>query len=75
MIIIEYPPDYDGELHVNVIERADGCYQYSFAHTKRVDGKESTQFEVLVAAAKAIVAYDKHLKDKKPRSLHYIPQN
>lgn len=59
-IIITYPPDYDGELHIKAIPQLGGnldktiiAYRYEFVHTSH-NGKLN-ELEVLVEAALAII--------------------
>lgn len=55
-IVITYPPDHDGELHIKVVE-SDYAFGYAFEHTKTGDA-----FESLVSAANGIIAQALRLK-------------
>ena len=55
-IVITYPPDRDGELHIKVSE-SDYTFGYEFRHTKSGDA-----FDTLLAAAKGIIAQALRLK-------------
>lgn len=60
LIVIRYPPDFDGELHISCKEIPHPVkfdYQYTFTHAEKGDS-----WETLVAAAKAIVAQDERMK-------------
>lgn len=59
-IIVTYPPDHDGELHILVetevrVKQPSNAhaYEYKFRHAAK-----GTAWETLVAAARAIIAQD-----------------
>ena len=61
LVIITYPPDYDGQLHIVAevhthVKSGMVTYEYSFKHAAQGDTK--TSWETLVIAAKAIIAQD-----------------
>lgn len=60
-IVITYPPDYDGELHIDAEEKvglskSSRSWKFTFEHAASSD---ESAWETLVAAAKAIVAQQK----------------
>lgn len=58
MIIIHYPPNFDGELHINV-ENIKDAYKFEFTHTSSNGlGWINTKWDTLVLVAKAILAQD-----------------
>ena len=52
-IVIQYPPDYDGELHINA-ERVSNGIKYSFIYACKDNDNE---LEVLWEAARQITCY------------------
>ena len=66
MIVITYPPEHDGELHIDVKKnsrygKASADFTYTFTHASK-----GNEWETLVAAAKAIIAQDERgMKSKK----------
>jgi hypothetical protein len=63
-IIIQYPPDFDGELHIECRESRylkATIYYYSFGHGAKGDDSWAT----LVEAAKAILAQEYRLQRRK----------
>lgn len=63
-IVITYPPDYDGELHVGCLEKLSRFgkeFLYSFTHAAP---ENATAWDTLVIAAKAILAQDERRKAK-----------
>ena len=66
-IIVTYPPDHDGELHIVVetkthVKSGRMTYEYSFKHAAQDDTK--TAWKTLVIAAKAIIAQDFRNRNK-----------
>ena len=55
MIIIKYPPDFDGELHVKVTPKQN-AFTYEFTHNNK--SGTLTEWQALVKAAIAIVEQD-----------------
>jgi hypothetical protein len=56
-IIIKYPPDYDGELHITVLA-AERWVEFQFTHSKK---ENEGVWETLVKAAEAIIAQNKRM--------------
>lgn len=59
-IVIEYPPDYDGELHIWAYKNS-GSINFTLQHAiqKNEHTKtDETEWENLVRAARAIIAQD-----------------
>lgn len=55
-IVIKYPPDYDGELHV-MVEVRGTAYVYQFTHAKmKIDGYAADEWDTLVKVARDIIA-------------------
>lgn len=66
-IVIHHPPDFDGELHIQVEASSlfPGALKYTFIPNIVIHhAAKGTEWETLVAAAKAIVAQDQR-KSKK----------
>ena len=61
LIKINFPPKYDGELHIKV-ETLQDAYAYTFIHAATGD-----EWKTLVTAAKAIIAQDKRLINHKSK--------
>ena len=57
-IIVKYPPDFDGELHIEWEEDRYG-YKYQFAHAGT-----GTEWDTLVEAARGILAQDQRMGRK-----------
>ncbi len=60
-IVIQYPPDFDGELHIEAEEvkglsSASRSWKFEFNHAA---SEGESAWETLVAAAKAILQQDK----------------
>lgn len=58
-IVIQYPPDFDGELHIDAVENRDrkgkiDAFQFTFIHA----AVEGDAWKTLVKAAKGIIAQD-----------------
>ena len=57
-LIIQYPPEFDGELHIKwesfLIDNSK--YTYQFTHSA-----EGNEWDTLVSAARAIIAQDERI--------------
>lgn len=65
LIVIQYPPDFDGELHIRQEDiyptsRNSAAYRYEFVHVQ-----QGSPWETLVKAAKAIIEQDERIKSEK----------
>ncbi len=59
-IVIEYPPDYDGELHIWAYRDTD-YFEFTFRHAiqkNEFTKTNETAWENLVRAARGIIAQD-----------------
>jgi len=61
-IVIVFPPDFDGELHIDWTE-VDRAFEYKFTNRK---DKTENAWTTLVEVARGILAQE----DRKLRSLH-----
>lgn len=59
MIVIEYPPDFDGELHINE-KQVDHGFTFSFTHA----AVNNSAWETLVKAAEGILAQNTRKRKK-----------
>lgn len=60
-IVIQYPPEYDGELHIWAFRKTIQTAKVDFTLRHAIKNNE-TDWENLVRAAKAIIAQDKRNK-------------
>jgi len=65
MIVIKYPPDFDGDLHIKVTPKQN-AFTFEFTHTNTMKGTgafgHSTDWETLVTACKGILAQANRMK-------------
>lgn len=64
IIIIEYPPDYDGELHIFTDKKSNSInFTFNHAIQKNIFTKtDETEWENLVRAARGIIAQEERRK-------------
>lgn len=59
LIVIKYPPDFDGELHITCTDKDNYAYNYNFTHANQ--NGELDEWQTLVKAAWGIINQDRRL--------------